>query len=88
VIWSIFYQQIENNLIQPRIQSRAVDVQPFIVLVAVLFGSTLFGVLGALLAVPLAATIQIIIREILRYRREQPPPNTQPPANAAPEPAA
>jgi predicted PurR-regulated permease PerM len=53
----------------------------------VLFGSTLFGVLGALLAVPLAATIQIIIREILRYRREQPPPNTQPPANAAPEPA-
>ena len=69
VIWSIFYQQIENNLIQPRIQSRAVDVQPFIVLVAVLFGSTLFGILGALLAVPLAATIQIIVREILRYRR-------------------
>lgn len=33
VIWSIFYQQIENNLIQPRIQSRAVDVQPFLVLV-------------------------------------------------------
>jgi predicted PurR-regulated permease PerM len=87
VIWSIFYQQVENNLIQPRIQSRAVDVQPFIVLVAVLFGSTLFGVLGALLAVPLAATIQIIIREILRYRRGQPPSNTQPPANAAPEPA-
>jgi predicted PurR-regulated permease PerM len=87
VIWSIFYQQIENNLIQPRIQSRAVDVQPFIVLVAVLFGSTLFGVLGALLAVPLAATIQIIVREILRYRREQPPSNTQPPATAAPEPA-
>ena len=72
VIWSIFYQQIENNLIQPRIQFRAVDVQPFIVLVAVLFGSTLFGVLGALLAVRLAATIQIMVREILRYRREQP----------------
>ncbi|MGZ4196685.1 MAG: AI-2E family transporter [Solirubrobacteraceae bacterium] len=48
MIWSIFYQQIENNLIQPRIQSRAVDMQPFIVLVAVLFGSTLFGILGAL----------------------------------------
>ena len=73
VIWSIFYQQIENNLIQPRIQSRAVDVQPFIVLVAVLFGSTLFWILGALLAVPLAATIQITVREILRYRRGQPP---------------
>ena len=68
-IWAIVYQQIENNLIQPRIQSRAVDVQPFVVLVAVLFGSTLFGVIGALVAVPLAATIQIVIREIVRYRR-------------------
>ena len=68
-IWAIVYQQIENNLIQPRIQSHAVDVQPFVVLVAVLFGSTLFGVLGALLAVPLAASIQIVIREILRYRK-------------------
>jgi predicted PurR-regulated permease PerM len=67
-IWAIVYQQIENNVIQPRIQSRAVDVQPFLVLVAVLFGSTLFGVIGALLAVPLAATIQIVIREVLRYR--------------------
>ncbi len=55
-------------------------MQPFIVLVAVLFGSTLFGILGALLAVPLAATIQIIVREILRYRREQPPSNAVPEA--------
>jgi predicted PurR-regulated permease PerM len=69
VIWAIVYQQIENNLIQPRIQSRAVDVQPFLVLVAVLFGSTLFGVVGALLAVPLAASIQIVVREVLRYRK-------------------
>ena len=88
VIWSIFYQQIENNLIQPRIQSRAVDVQPFLVLVAVLFGSTLFGVLGALLAVPLAASIQIVVREILRYRRERPaaenPPAENPPAAESP----
>jgi predicted PurR-regulated permease PerM len=68
-IWAIVYQQIENNVIQPRIQSRAVDVQPFVVLVAVLFGSTLFGVIGALLAVPLAATIQIVVREVLRYRK-------------------
>jgi predicted PurR-regulated permease PerM len=68
-IWAILYQQVENNVIQPRIQSRAVDVQPFVVLVAVLFGSTLFGVLGALLAVPLAASIQIVVREVLRYRK-------------------
>ena len=68
-IWSILYQQVENTVIQPRIQSHTVNVQPFIVLVAVLFGSTLFGILGALLAIPLAATIQILFREYRMYRR-------------------
>jgi hypothetical protein len=43
VIWSIVYQQIENNLIQPQIQRRAVNVHPFIVLFSVLCGATLFG---------------------------------------------
>jgi predicted PurR-regulated permease PerM len=62
-IWAIVYQQIENNVIQPRIQSRAVQIEPLIVLISVLFGSTLFGVLGALLAIPVAAAIQITIRE-------------------------
>jgi predicted PurR-regulated permease PerM len=68
-IWSVIYQQIENTVIQPRIQSRTVNVQPIVVLIAVLFGSTLFGVLGALLAIPFAATIQICIREFRSYRR-------------------
>jgi predicted PurR-regulated permease PerM len=69
VIFSIVYQQVENNVIQPRIQSRAVDVHPFVVLLSVLCGATLFGVLGALLAIPLAATLQIGVREYLRYRQ-------------------
>ena len=68
VIWSIIYQQIENTVIQPRIQSHTVKVQPIVVLIAVLFGSSLFGVLGALLAIPAAATIQICIREYRQYR--------------------
>jgi predicted PurR-regulated permease PerM len=63
VIWAIVYQQIENHLIQPQVQRRALDVHPFIVVVAVLFGSALLGVLGALVAIPVAATIQIAIRE-------------------------
>ena len=62
-IYSIIYQQVENTLIQPQIQKRAVNVHPFIVLVAVLFGSTLLGVLGALVAIPVAASVQIAIRE-------------------------
>jgi predicted PurR-regulated permease PerM len=70
VIWAIAYQQIENYLIQPQIQRRAVQVEAFVVLVAVLFGSTLFGVLGAVLAIPIAATLQICWREWRDYRRE------------------
>src|SRR3954447_19728724 len=72
IIWTIYaivYQQVENNVIQPRIQARAVELEPLIVLIAVLFGSTLFGVLGALLAIPVAAAIQITIREYVTLRR-------------------
>jgi predicted PurR-regulated permease PerM len=71
VIYSIVYQQIENTLIQPQIQKRAVNVHPFMVLVAVLFGSTLLGVLGALVAIPIAASVQIAVREWWDYRHDQ-----------------
>jgi predicted PurR-regulated permease PerM len=70
VVYAIAYQQIENYVIQPQIQKRAVEVEPFVVLVAVLFGATLFGVIGALLAIPGAASIQIAIREWMEYRHE------------------
>jgi predicted PurR-regulated permease PerM len=78
VIYSIAYQQVENYVIQPQIQRRAVAVEPFFVLVAVLFGGTLFGIIGALLAIPAAASIQIAIREWMAYRREvvEPPAPT------------
>ena len=87
-IWSVVYQQVENNVIQPRIQARAVQVHPFVVLTSVLFGSTLFGVLGALLAIPVAAAIQIAIVEYGQLRRPeniaavQAPPGHEPPPPA------
>jgi predicted PurR-regulated permease PerM len=87
VVWSILYQQIENTVIQPRIQSRTVKVQPIVVLIAVLFGSTLFGVLGALLAIPVAATIQICIREFRIYQAEIAPLGPMP-TIVAPGPSA
>ena len=71
VIYSVLYQQIENTLIQPQIQKRAVNVHPFMVLVAVLFGSTLLGVLGALVAIPVAASMQIALREWWDWRHDQ-----------------
>jgi predicted PurR-regulated permease PerM len=86
-IWSVIYQQIENNVIQPRIQARAVSVHPFVVLVSVLFGSTLFGVLGALLAIPVAAAIQISIIEYNRLRRPETIAAVQAPAPEEPPPA-
>jgi predicted PurR-regulated permease PerM len=73
IIWAIFaiaYQQFENYVVQPRIQSRAVALDPFIVVIAAIFGGTLLGVIGALLAIPTAAAVQIAIREYLDYRRE------------------
>ncbi len=83
-VWSIVYQQVENNLIQPQIQKRAVDINPFLVVVAVLFGSALLGVLGALVAVPVAASIQIAVREYADMRGIRPRPAEEPP----PEPPA
>jgi predicted PurR-regulated permease PerM len=71
VIFSVIYQQVKNTLIQPQIQRRAVDVHPFIVLVSVLFGATLLGIIGALVAIPIAASVQIAIREWWRYRNDQ-----------------
>ena len=80
IVWAAFaiaYQQFENYVVQPRIQSRAVALDPFIVVIAAIFGGTLFGVIGALLAIPTAAVIQISVREYLAYRRvresEEPP---------------
>ena len=88
LVWSIVYQQVENNVIQPQIQRRAVSINPFLVIVAVLFGSSLLGVLGALVAVPMAASIQIAAREYMDFRgirprrpapEELPPPEDTPP---------
>ncbi len=67
-VWAIVYQQLENNLIQPQIQKRTVNVHPFITIVAVLFGGTLLGVMGAIVAIPIAASIQILLREYVDLR--------------------
>ena len=93
VVFSVIYQQVENTVIQPRIQARAVAVHPFVVLVSVLCGSTLFGVFGALLAIPVAAAIQITIHEYVTFRNtpaeDLPPPGEQPPrVGTDPPPAA
>jgi predicted PurR-regulated permease PerM len=85
-VWAILYQQLENTVIQPQIQKRTIHVHPFITIVAVLFGSTLLGVLGALVAIPIAASIQILVREYWDWRTLS-VRDAAPPGPAADEPA-
>ncbi|MER7361479.1 AI-2E family transporter [Nonomuraea wenchangensis] len=68
-IFFIIYQQIENYLIYPRVMKRSVDVTPAVTVIAALFGGALLGIVGALLAIPVAAAIALIIREVVIPRQ-------------------
>jgi predicted PurR-regulated permease PerM len=65
----IVYQQVENYVLQPTIQGRAADISGFFVIASVIVGAALLGVVGALIAVPLTASAQIVIRELTAERR-------------------
>jgi predicted PurR-regulated permease PerM len=68
VVVLIVYQQAENNLLQPLIYRRTVDVSPLLVIIAILIGSTLLGVLGALVAIPVAAALQTVLKDVWERR--------------------
>ncbi|MEY4349111.1 MAG: hypothetical protein RL719_408, partial [Actinomycetota bacterium] len=63
-IYYLVYLQIEAYLISPRIMSKAVSVPSAVIVVAALAGGALLGVLGALVAIPVAASIILIIRQV------------------------
>ncbi|HEX7255439.1 MAG TPA: AI-2E family transporter [Gaiellaceae bacterium] len=67
----LVYQQVENNVLTPKIQGKAVKLSGFFIIVAVTLFGALLGVLGALTAVPLAAMIQIFVQELTKARREK-----------------
>lgn len=83
VVVLILYQQIENNLIQPYVYGRAVQLHPLIVIGAILVGASVLGVLGALMAIPAAAAVQAVVRDYWRIKH----PETGPaePSEAAAE---
>ncbi|GAB2811835.1 AI-2E family transporter [Actinoallomurus bryophytorum] len=70
-IFFIIYQQVENYIVQPRVMKRSVDVQPAVTIIAALIGGTLLGVIGALLAIPAAAALALILREVVMPRQEE-----------------
>jgi predicted PurR-regulated permease PerM len=69
VVASLVYQQIENNVIQPIVYKRTVDVHPLVVIISILIGAALLGVLGALVAIPVAGALQIVVRDLWRRRK-------------------
>jgi predicted PurR-regulated permease PerM len=77
VVFVIVYQQLENHWLQPVIYGRTVQLSPLVVLISVLIGAELAGILGALAAIPVAGSLQVIVRDQLAVRRA---------ATAVPEP--
>ena len=70
IIFYVVYQQLENYVIYPRVMSRAVDIPGAVTVIAALVGAALLGVVGALLAIPTAAAILMLTREVLLPRQD------------------
>jgi len=70
-IYFILYGQLEGNVLSPIIFRRTVHINPLVTTLAILFMAEFMGLPGAIIAVPAAATAQIVLREILSFRKEQ-----------------
>ncbi len=70
-IFYIVYQQIENYVIYPRVMQRSVDIPGAVTVIAALVGAALLGVVGALLAIPTAAAVLLVVREVVVKRQDQ-----------------
>jgi predicted PurR-regulated permease PerM len=70
LIYFLIYMQIEAYVISPRIMNKAVSIPGSVVVIAALAGGTLMGVLGALVAIPIAASIILIIKQVVVPRME------------------
>jgi predicted PurR-regulated permease PerM len=70
VIFYVIYQQFENYVIYPRVMSRSVDLPGSIIVCAAIIGAGLLGVIGALLAIPTAAAITLLVKEVFIPRQE------------------
>lgn len=71
LILAVVLQKIENFVVAPRVMSRKVKMSPLAVFIAFMIGGTLLGVIGALLAVPVAAIVQVAFDEVFVKRRER-----------------
>jgi predicted PurR-regulated permease PerM len=84
LVYIVVYQQAEGSLLQPIVYSRAVQLNGLVILIALLVGGQLLGIPGALLAIPVAEIIRILITELVAYRRT--PKEAREPAVASSSP--
>jgi predicted PurR-regulated permease PerM len=88
LVYIVVYQQVEGSVLQPIVYSKAVQLNGLVILIALLVGGQLLGIPGALLAIPVAEIIRIVVTELLAYRRtrqetdESPVSAPSPPAEA------
>ena len=71
VIFFLIYQQVENYVVYPRIMARSMSIPGVVTIIAALLGGSLLGVVGALLAIPTAAGILFLLREITVPRQQE-----------------
>jgi predicted PurR-regulated permease PerM len=84
LVYIVVYQQAEGSLLQPIVYSRAVHLNGLVILIALLVGGQLLGIPGALLAIPVAEIIRIVVTELLAYRRTAQEANEPAVATSAP----
>lgn len=69
IVYFFVYQQIENNFVAPQVQAKKIELSALAVLAAVTIGLYLFGLLGGIIAIPIAGTIRVLLDEYLKSRR-------------------
>jgi len=68
IVFFVVYQQVENNVVQPFIHRRTVNLNPLWIIIAVLVGTQVLGIVGALVAIPVAGILQVLVQDWLRHR--------------------
>jgi len=68
LVYVLVYQQVEGSVLQPLVYSRAVQLNALLIFIAILVGAALLGIPGALLAIPVAEIIRIVVTDLLEYR--------------------
>jgi len=70
-IYFVVYQQIENNFVAPHIQARKIELSALAILVSITVGLYMFGIVGGIIAIPIAGTLRILLEEYLDYAKKE-----------------